>query len=361
MQNNLETLRLAISLMERQRIHRREEIRAALKAVALPVPQNIIDDLAQIPYKEALDVLRDHPGFRAWQRWKSYRAALTIFQKSIHDLMSSINDFKAKVMNDRLLEFRNINYKQEMILNVYKELFTVGNAAHSLKDHASYRVNKIFNFKDYENMLNMYFGDDGLHDFLMGIRNISHHVYMIQPGYMVRNSFEKGDGEVKFQFNRDDILFIIDMVKIDSRTHNFTRKGREYIERSPENIDVCSVYKTYADRADGFHQWLISCVSHHESIEFRDFERCMREIDNNSLRSSWVFFLRILLQKKINPINPYDYLDQYLTEEQISGIGKFPKKSRSQIDKIIEYVDVDGVCDQSIRELVYEIFRRSPD
>ena len=61
------------------------------------------------------------------------------------------------------------------------------------------------------------------------------------------------------------------------------------------------------------------------------------------------------------PANPYEYLPQFLTAEQIDEVERLPKMSPQQVDKIIEFVDEDEACDDEIRQLAYELFRRAPD
>ena len=143
MTGNLDILRAVTQIMAQQRHQRREEVRHSLVLATVPVPQTVLDDLARLNREDAISVLRDHPGFKLWQRWNSYQAALAIFEQSIQDLFGAIDDLTDQVRNKDLF---SRPYRQRLDaekLRVHKELFAAGNAAHSLKDHASYRLHSV--------------------------------------------------------------------------------------------------------------------------------------------------------------------------------------------------------------------------
>ena len=55
--------RIAIEAVNAQHRRRREEIREAIKVADVPMPPALVHDLTQLSHHEALDVLRDHPGY----------------------------------------------------------------------------------------------------------------------------------------------------------------------------------------------------------------------------------------------------------------------------------------------------------
>ena len=89
---NLDILRSVTRIMAQQRHQRREGLRHSLKSATVPVSQTVLDDLSRLNREDAISVLRDHPGFKIWQRWNSYQAALAIFEQSLQDLFSAIDD-----------------------------------------------------------------------------------------------------------------------------------------------------------------------------------------------------------------------------------------------------------------------------
>lgn len=102
MTDNLDILRAVTQVMARQRHQRCEEVRQSLMSDTVPVSQTVLDDLAWLNREDAISVLRDHPGFKKWQRWNSYQAALVIFEQSIQDLFSAIDDLTDQSRNKDL-------------------------------------------------------------------------------------------------------------------------------------------------------------------------------------------------------------------------------------------------------------------
>jgi hypothetical protein len=140
MNQGLRQFREVVEVMEIQRLRKRESIREILRKSSIPTPQKIVDDIAFLNFEDALDVLTVHPGFKIWQRLKSYRAAYAIYERSMHDLFDAIDEFAEGMRIKGAFSKENRLKHDGGELRVHKELFAAGNAAHSLKDHASYRL-----------------------------------------------------------------------------------------------------------------------------------------------------------------------------------------------------------------------------
>jgi hypothetical protein len=71
-------------------------------------------------------------------------------------------------------------------------------------------------------------------------------------------------------------------------------------------------------------------------------------------RSEWnAFFRQVVLQSKLDP---YQYLDQFLTSEELNEVNQLPFKSKLQVDRIISLMDEYDACDNELRAVVYEAF-----
>ena len=51
--------------------------------------------LTQFSHHEALDVLRDHPGYVLWERLSSYRTSLQVLETSVEDLLGTIQKLRS--------------------------------------------------------------------------------------------------------------------------------------------------------------------------------------------------------------------------------------------------------------------------
>lgn len=75
---------------------------------------------------------------------------------------------------------------------------------------------------------------------------------------------------------------------------------------------------------------------------------------NRSILRAWI---NTLLNEVVTKrLDPYEYLNDYLTDSEIEEVLRLPKRSREQVDRIIEIVDASGICDQALRENIYKAF-----
>jgi hypothetical protein len=88
-----------------------------------------------------------------------------------------------------------------------------------------------------------------------------------------------------------------------------------------------------------------------------EYLRYKRLINGFSAESHW----KVLLQQVFIPqkIDPYLYLDRYLTDYELQEVLSLPHQSKGQVDKIIAFVDEYNVCEDELRSLVYRLFNVS--
>jgi hypothetical protein len=360
MNQDFETLRAVSEYMTAQRAWQREAVRDAVKASSVPIPQAIVGDIALLNPSDALDVLKDHPGFKIWRRWKSYLAALALFERAMADLFDAINALVAAMREENLFARPHRHRLDEGVLRVHKELFAAGNAAHSLKDHASYRLQDVVQIAAFKAKLAEHFGHDGLHDFVIGLRTITHHIDVVEPNLHITRRFGSNGDAIAFHLDREKLRAIVDSVKADSGKYQINKPGRVYLDKAPAKIDVRCTYEDYLRRARGFHGWFRGLLESQPPAELQDFERCLKANSDMAERTWWKALLGNWLNWDIPP-NPYDHLARFLTAEQLEEVNRLPKKSQQQVDKIVALVDDNGACDDELRQRAYELFRRAPD
>lgn len=361
MNDDFETLQSVTKFMEAQRSLKRESIRDSLKGAGVPIPQRIVDELALLNPHDALDVLGDHPGFKIWRRLKSYKTAFAVFNQSGLDLFDAIDTLAKRMRDEDLLIKPNRHKLEEGKLRIYKELFAFGNAAHSLKDHASYRLQDVASVANFKSKLAEHFDNDGLHDFVIALRTITHHVDVVEPRSHIIGRSNREPEKISFRFNRAEIHAVVESAKAESGNYKINMAGRDYLDNSPDTIDVRSTYNDYFQRAHAFHDWFQRELEIRPPEELRDFERCLKANRDNGIRTSWRIMLGSWVQNRETPPDPYQHLHKFLTPDQLEEIEGLPRKSNQQIDKVIEYIDEDDASDDEIRGLVFELFHRAPD
>jgi hypothetical protein len=341
--------------MEKQRIAAREKVRSAVEIASIPLPTEVVAMLAQLNYQDVREVMVDHPGFKALERLESYQTSLSVFECAVPDLIRAIEVFESAIDSD-ILSGKNQDKLHQIERAIQKELFATANAAHSLVDHSTRRLQLLVNIPDYNAKLSEFFGNDGLHEFVICLRTILHHLHMIKAGWRIVNQFEKGK-KASFTLNRDQVRFIVEKKENPFGAASLARI-LTYLSESPKAIDLKQVFEEYQRRASDFHGWYGEALASDSLIEMRDCERCLRESKNFGVCKFWKAMLSNWLNWK-EPPNPYDHLPRYLTPEQIAEIYDLPMQSEQQVDKVIEFVDTDRACDADLRRMAYRLFRRA--
>lgn len=352
-----ETLRSVIKVVDEQRRRRREHVREAIKAAAVPMPAEVVHNVAQLNSRDAREVLRDHPGFSLWEKRNSYEISLRVFDRSMDDLLRAIQNFE-ELSRDGTIFNRTREYELgEIEKAVQKELFATANAVHSLVEHSTRRLQKSIQVSGYDERRQECFGDDRLHEFVIGMRTILHHVQMLRPGWQVQHRFGKEGHLASFKLDKDEVSLAVEQAK-DSLSSTMLAHVRHYLNEAPEKIDLRQVFGDYRRRADEFHSWFLEAIETETLEDLRDYERCIKENKNFAARTWW----RAMLVNWLNwdqPPNPYKHLDRYLTPEQLEEVYRLPIGSKEQVDRVIEFVDTDGACDDELRHLTYQLFRRA--
>jgi hypothetical protein len=346
--------------MDYQRARQRESVRDALKSASVPVPQSIVNELALLRREDALDVLTVHPGFTIWRRWNSYKAARSIFDSAFADLFDAIDELAELMRHTDVFRVENRHMLAEGKQRIRKELFAASNAAHSLKDHATYRLQDVAAIHGFRAKLTEHFGQDGLHDFVIALRTITHHIDVLEPEWKMTHRFGEAE-EITFQLDRNELQAVIESAKAESGKYKINKAGRAYLDDAPDEINIRNIYRQYFERANAFHDWFTYQLEKEPPSELEDLQCCLKANSDNAARTWWKALLVNWLRNWETPPNPYSHLSRYLTEAQIKEVYQLPPKSKQQVDKVIEFIDVDNACDEEIRELAYEMFARAPD
>ncbi len=357
--NRWDVLRWATMRMEGQRISARERLREEMKAASIPLPAQIVMQLAQLRSVDLHEVLIDHPGFTSWNRYTSYEVSLRVFDRAVLDLVKAIQRFEAATEADSerdILSRTQRSVLRDIERTIEKELFAATNAAHSLVDHSTRRLQSLVEITGYPTKLTECFGEDGLHEFVIGLRNILHHLHMIKPGWSLEHDFRSGTKKAMFTLDRIEVRFAVEQSR--RSFGGGLARIQSYLHASSEPINLKTMFEEYQRRVTKFHVWYGNELASERLTAIRDYERCLRENKNFAACTFWRAMLGNWLRWKVPP-NPYDHLLRYLTPEQLAEIYRSPMQSEEQVDKVIEFVDLDRACDREVRKMAYELFRRA--
>lgn len=334
---------------------RREQIRLAVASTTAPLPAALVDALISLHDGYMREIMRVHAGFELSEKRDSYRASLATMELSLGDLIAAIDGFAAQALAENTALFTRPQEQNLLTIKnrIQKELFATANAAVSLVEH-SRRIQKVIDLPEHADQLKKCFGDDGLHDFVIALRVLLHHLHIVGAGWQLRRSAT--EKRATFTLSKATLVRIV-----EQRKKSLTRPESvlRYLTVQVDSIDLKPVFEEYRRRVAAFHAWFSDQLAAESLVELRDYARIMRDKTNYDQRLFWKAMLGNWLKNWKVPPDPHHHLHRYLTEDQMRDAYALPRNSKAQVDFIIGIVDEYNAIDEELRAMAYELFERS--
>ncbi|WP_156460401.1 hypothetical protein [Devosia sp. Root635] len=337
---------------ERQTLAR-EALRVEVASSAVPLPHELLQRV--VLQSDAPSILRGHPGFDLWERCQSYFTSLDVFNLCLDDLLGAIHGFEGRAVADKpdLFERQRESELRMIQQRIQKELFASANAAASLVDHCR-RIDPATIIAGYDARRRTEFGSDGLHEFVINLRVLLHHLRIVDAGWNLTNSVRDGQSAT-FKLSKENLLRAIDDFSgLASRASTWA-----FVNSHDKDLDLVDVFRAYRDRASRFHGWLRQELSSPELVALRDYERCLSERAKALSRVWWAAMLGNFLNWPAPP-NPHHHLHRYLTRYELAQVRRLPRNSQEQVDLVIRLVDDKHAATDDLRRSVKILFDRSP-
>lgn len=345
---------------EEREADRRERIRAAVAASTVPLPPELVAAVINLNDTHTRAILRDHPGYTLAERRNSYLTSLQVMEQCLQDLLTVICVFENEALAEDSILYRP-GRRQEVDnteRRVQKELFATANAAASLVDH-SRRIHKCWEIPGYDAQRLTVFGSDGLHEFVIGLRVVLHHLHLVEAGWSIRHSLVDDEKHATFMIYKSVIARVL-TVYPDRFGGTVNTAMNSYLAAAPDEIDLRAVFLDYRARVTIFHDWMKKQLESEDLVALRDYDKLLRDKVNSDHRMQWKALLGNWLNWKQAP-DPHNHLNKFLTVDQLEAVYKLPRNSKEQVDLVLGYMDDDQVVDDSLRSQAYELFRRSSE
>jgi hypothetical protein len=195
----------------------------------------------------------------------------------------------------------------------------------------------------YDERIMSTFSNSPRHRFVQELRNDLIHVALHQPGWRFATE--------------PDLAWTTRLMlrpKQLRRSQEWHSLARQFLQQNPEGVDLGSLIAAYRTEVDQFQNWFQDALIMSAGDLINDYVRCNRFLRAIGARCWW----QLLLQQFVIGAgrNPFDHLDRYLTPSELKEINALPSRSKRQVNRIIEFVDEDGVCDEELRSLAYKAF-----
>lgn len=286
--------------------------------------------------------LASHPGREIHDRLESLASVLRLFQKTAEELLVTIGRFHTEAHENYLLHRSRRNDLQHIEEEIQENLYVFAAYAMTLVDQSRTLSEKV-HVPGYCDRVTTGFSESPRHRFIQELRVDMIHVTLHEPSWQVTWGRDK----------ERTTSFLLQASQL-TRLEAYHSLAKKYVDEHPNGIDVGRMVSEYTAEVCELHTWFREAVEAEAQPILLDFRRSQRTVRAVSSRCWWrLILLQVVIQGKRDP---YAYLDQYLTPEELREVLSLPHRSKAQVDRIVELVDGDGACNDELREIVYRAF-----
>lgn len=285
--------------------------------------------------------IKEHPGFLAHDALEKLHLSMDIFTDSILDLFHTIGLFRKESQSQEFWMRPKREHFDKLELHIRRGVFSTAMSAMLLVDISRNIVNNFEPF-GYHKYKKETFEEKEEHKFIQDLRNFNCHYRMIEADWQI--SWADTGRQTQFLLKPEKLLI----------WKNWKALSKEFIKKHPEGIDVECLFGNYEKKVKEFNHWFyteVEKMSEPALSEYRAYERILNSVDTKRFWS--MMFSQVIPGK----IDPYNYLDKYLTVSELNEISLLPKHSKQQVNRIIEILDEYRMCDDELREKIYSAFR----
>lgn len=288
-----------------------------------------------------------HPGRKIDRHLQSLEAVLDMFFESAQQIQQTLRIFCEEAEEGSLMRRPRRKDLESYGKRIRHLLYMYSTSAMTLVDQ-SRTIDRQLIIPGYDEKVAANFKEDRRHRFIQEFRNDSVHLKLHRPGWQIALVF--GEGRI------GRFLLPIDQLE---RLGDYHSLAKEFVKANPRGIDVGELVAEYTSQVKAFHAWFKDAIAMVGAEQIADYHRCINTLNRLSSKSSWnLIFQQIVIPRGIDPSTR---LDEYLTREELSLVNALEPKSKQQVDKIIQFVDEFGACDEALRLLVYKAFGVNDD
>lgn len=316
-------------------------IQEALTTGPIPVPDAVLDDILALFITDSLEVLNFHAGYALEEKLRSIKTTLQLFNTANQDLLKQLDAFDSFSRTPEFHYRAHRDRHREIESRIRKEIFVYSALAHSLQDHCR-RLLSDWAPDQARQQISACFGDDGLHDFICGLRTALHHRSMIEADWLIQDAGPNATSH-----------YVFEKRQLQAMDDLWNQNACRYLEAADSRIDVRELINAYTIRVRRYYEWLVAACEENQPSSVIDYRRCLNRKFGQDARATWRF---MLAQYSKRSINPYDFLERYLTPPEYQQAMSYPMRSPEQVDYIIQRLDQWDACDGDMRAQIWGFF-----
>lgn len=286
--------------------------------------------------------LQNHAGRGVAERLTSVTSALRLFNKTGITILGQIERFHHEAHHNNLFRRNRRDDRQRFEEELQEQLYVFAACSMTLVDQARSLTDK-FHVPGYRERVTSTFSDSPRHRFIQELRVDMIHVTLHEPSWQLTSGADD-NRKTRFLIHPEQLR----------RAGEYHALAKQFVANNPGGIDVASLVLVYSEEVNALHTWLRGAVEAAASEILADLRRCRRIVAAVGSRTWWRLILsQVVIQ---GGRDPYAYLDQYLSPEEMWQVQSLPHRSKLQVDRIVELVDDESACNAELRELVYKAF-----
>lgn len=270
---------------------------------------------------------------------KALRLSLNIFIDAVNDLISAINKFKFESSHPEFWHQTNRPFADKIEVSIQRGILSSAMCAMALVDHSRAFFKK-YPVNEYEAQVKNYFHNNERHKFIHSLRRYITHIRFTKANWQITHSKEGRNGF--FLLDREELLIFDD----------WNALAKSFILKHAEGIDVEELFDSYSNEVKKFHNWLRVSLLEKYGSSISEYLKYLRLINGFNSKSNWSILIHQIIPQK--NIDPYIFLDQYLTDDEIEDVLSLPYRSKEQVDRIIELIDSYKICTDTMRGETYK-------
>src|SRR6266496_438457 len=288
----------------------------------------------------SLQKIKEHPGYLAHQALDDIQASLEMFFDCVDDLTAATSYFRDQAAEHDLFSRGNRQRLEQLERSIRKSFFAVTSTAFALVD-TTRRVRKHYEVIGYDEQVKESFSENELHRFIQDLRNVFSHRHLLNPGWQI--IYKPGGKITRFILSKEDLNRYVEWCPL----------ARRFMEKHSFEIDVENLTSEYRLLVEHFHKWFRDAILAFVGNEIKEYTSYERILKGEQWRQYWRLYLNEGIKRNLDP---YNYLDRFLSPEEVERAKALPRHSREQADLMISMADEYNICDNEIRGLVYRLF-----
>lgn len=293
-------------------------------------------------FRAAWAAIKEHPGFAVHDSLAHLSATFELFDDAVSDFSSVLSEFHAEAHFGRLLNRERRSRQAQLERELRKALFMSALTAMTLVEQTR-AISRSIVVDGYNDRVSEQFSSHPSHRFIQALRNQLAHVRLLRPRWQLLIS-NTGQRQTRFLLQPEDF----------SSTDEWHEIARSYLASHPEGVDLESLLSGYRERVRNFHEWFVACVTAKMGDQIAEYLGYERYLNALASRTWWNLIVQqVLIEGRRDP---YQYLDRYLTKDELAEVRQLPERSKEQVDRIIEIIDEYGSVDEDLRAKVYRAF-----